>query len=99
MQFSEVVTLIERYNMHIPHKNLFFNLSRYGVSSIHQDNIPTITINNKEYNGSFIEVIHPSWVDYFDTLNMQKSAYIMDIYKFDNMGPDFHLKLSVYMIQ
>ncbi len=99
MHVTEVISLLEQYNIYIQHKTVFFNLSDYGVSSMHQDSIPIMKINDIEYNGTFIERTVPNWVDYFEFFNNQPIPCIISLYKIDYDGTDYHLKLSVYMIQ
>lgn len=99
MHVTEVISLLEQYNIYIQHKTVFFNLSHYGVSSMHQDSIPIMTINDIEYKGTFIERTVSNWVEYFEFFNNQPIPCIIDLYKIDYDGTDYHLKLSVYMIK
>lgn len=72
MHITEVISLLEQYNIYIQHKTVFFNLSHYGVSSMHQDSIPIMTINDIEYKGTFIERIVSNWVEYFEFLTISQ---------------------------
>jgi hypothetical protein len=81
MHVTEVISLLEQYNIYIQHKTVFFNLSHYGVSSMHQDSIPIMKINDIEYNGTFIERTVPNWVDYFEFFNNQPIPCIISLIK------------------